>query len=126
MRRLSRGLEVYRYILQTSTEAQDEELVNGLDSAVLLQRILSHEGGQSIRASDLTQALDRIDKLQLKIGVSPIVLTYNRLDRKLFLADLSFLFYRRYSSYRWPWAEGEPDITNDLYVQEPLDWDSAE
>lgn len=123
MRRLPRGLEVYRYILQTSTEAKDGELMEGIDSAVLHQRVLEHEGADAIRASDLTQALERIDKLQSKIGVSPLVLTYNRSDRRLFLADRSFLFYRAYSSHKWPWANGEPVIENDLYVQEPLDLD---
>lgn len=123
MRRLAEGLEVYRYILQSATEASDEELVDGIDSALLLQRVLDHEGGESIRASDLTQALERIDKLQLKIGVNPLVLTYNKSERKLSLADRSFLFYRLHGTQRWPWSKGEPSIQNDLYVQEPLDLD---
>jgi hypothetical protein len=123
MRRLPSGLEVYKHILQTATEAPESELVQGIDSAVLLQRVLDHEGADAIRASDLTQALERIDRLQLKIGVNPLVLTYNRSDRRLFLADRSFLFYRLHSSQRWPWSDGEPEIVNDLYVQEPLDLD---
>jgi hypothetical protein len=123
MRRLAQGLEVYRYILQASTEATDEELIAGIDSAHLLQRVSDHQGGESIRASDLTQALERIDKLQLKIGVNPLVLTYNRSDRKLFLADRSFLFYRAHGNQQWPWSATAPRIQNDLYVQEPLDID---
>lgn len=126
LRRLPESLEVYRYILQTATEASDAELLEGMDSAVLLQRVLDHEGADSIRASDLTQALERIDRLQLKIRVNPLVLTYNRSDRRLFLADRSFLFYRRHSAQKWPWSEGEPDIVNDLYVMEPLDLDFDE
>lgn len=123
MRRLAEGLEVYRYILQTSTEAHDSELIDGIDSARLLQRVLDHKGGESIRASDLTQALERIDKLQLKIGVNPLVLTYNRSDRRLFLADRSFLFFRAHGNQQWPWSASAPEIKNDLYVQEPLDLD---
>jgi hypothetical protein len=123
MRRLAEGLEVYRYILQASTEASDDELIAGIDSAHLLQRVSDHQGGESIRASDLTQALERIDKLQLKIGVNPLVLTYNRSDRKLFLADRSFMFYRAHGNQQWPWSAAAPEIRNDLYVQEPLDLD---
>ncbi|MEF2977029.1 hypothetical protein [Subtercola sp. YIM 133946] len=123
MRRLPEGLEVYKHILQTATEATDDELIDGIDSAILLQRVLDHEGADAIRASDLTQALDRIDRLQMKIGVNPVVLTYNRSDRKLFLADRSFLFYRQHSSQTWPWSQGEPEIVNDLYIQEPLNFD---
>ena len=123
MRRLSSGLEVYRYILETVTEASDAELIAGIDSAELLSRMHSHEGAMSIRASDLTQALECIDKLQLKINVNPPVVTYNRSDRKLFLADRAFLFYRAHGANLWPWSPGEPEIVNDLYMQEPLDLD---
>lgn len=91
MRRLPEGLEVYKFLLQAATDATDEELTEGIDSAALLTAIADH-GGQLIRASDLTQALDRIDRLQVKIDVSPPVLTYGKASRKLFLADRAFLF----------------------------------
>lgn len=123
MRRLSSGLEVYRHLLEAVTEATDEELLAGIDSAVLLQRISSQEGGGGIRASDLTQALDRIDRLQVKIGVNPLVLTYNRSSRKLFLADNSFLFFRRHGKTTWPWSDRGISIRNDLAEQDPLDFD---
>lgn len=123
MRRLPEGLEVYRHLLQAATEASDDELLAGLDSAALLLRISQQDGGEAIRPSDLTQALERIDKLQVKIGVNPLVLTYSRPSRRLFLADRAFLFYRRHGSPVWPWSAGEPTILNDLYVSEPLDFD---
>lgn len=123
MRRLPEGLEVYRHLLQAATDASDQELLEGIDSAVLLQRILSHDDGDLIRASDLTQALDRIDRLQVKIAVNPPVLTYSKSSRKLSLADRAFLFFRRHGSPQWPWAEGEPDISNDLAANDPLDID---
>jgi hypothetical protein len=123
MRRLPEGLEVYRHLLQAATEAADDELIDGIDSAELHQRVLKHEGGEAIRLSDLTQALERVDRLQVKINVNPIVLTYNRSSRKLFLADRSFLFYRQYGGSKWPWSPGEPAIRNDLSISEPLDID---
>jgi hypothetical protein len=45
--------------------------------------------------------------LQVKISVQPLVLTYNRDRRRLFLADRSFLFYRQYGSPTWPWEKDE-------------------
>lgn len=119
MRRLPEGLEVYRFLLQAATDASDEELTEGIDSAALLAAIAEH-GGHLIRASDLTQALDRIDRLQVKIEVSPPVLTYGKASRKLFLADRAFLFFRRNGEPRWPWMSGEPEITNDLSAGNPL------
>jgi hypothetical protein len=94
MRRLPEGLEVYKYLLQAATDATDQELTEGIDSANLLSLISEH-GGKLKRLSDVTQALDRIDRLQVKIDVRPPVLTYSKASRKLFLADRAFLFYRR-------------------------------
>lgn len=119
MRRLPEGLEVYKFLLQAATDATDEELTEGIDSAALLARIAAHGGG-AIRLSDLTQALERIDRLQVKIEVRPPVLSYSRASRKLFLADRAFLFFRRNGNPHWPWMAGEPEITNDLSAGDPL------
>ena len=43
----------------------------GIDSRELLGRINADKPDPAIRQSDLTQALDRVDRLQAKIGVSP-------------------------------------------------------
>jgi hypothetical protein len=101
------------------TDASDDELIEGMDSAELLTRVQGYGSGQ-IRASDLTQALDRIDRLQVEINVTPPVLSYNRSSRKLTLADRAFLFFRRHGTPRWPWMPGEPEIVNDLAKAEPL------
>lgn len=119
MRRLPEGLEVYKFLLLAATDATDEELTEGIDSAALLARIGEHGGG-AIRLSDLTQALERIDRLQVKIDVRPPVLSYSKASRKLFLADRAFLFFRRNGNPRWPWMAGEPEITNDLSAGDPL------
>lgn len=123
MRRLPEGLEVYKHLLQAATEGTDQELLDGLDSALLLHRIVTELGAPGIRASDLTQALERIDRLQSKIAVHPPVLTYNKASRKLILADRSFLFYRRHATHPWPWSTGEPHFSNDLAIQDPLDFE---
>ncbi|WP_138158215.1 hypothetical protein [Mycolicibacterium neoaurum] len=125
MRRLPEGLEVYKYLLQAASDASDHDLSEGIDSAALLASIDEH-GGHAIRLSDLTQALDRIDRLQVKIEVRPSVLTYSKASRKLFLADRAFLFFRRNGEPRWPWMAGEPEITNDLSDGNPLVIDDFE
>jgi hypothetical protein len=107
MKRITEGLEVYKHILRAFTKSSSEELLDGLDSRELLRRIQEDEPEATIRQSDLTQALDRVDRLQAKIGVQPLVLTYNRDRRRLFLADRSFLFYRKYGSPTWPWDKDD-------------------
>ena len=99
MKRISDGPEVYKHLLREFTAADTVELRAGIDSKELLGRITSHRG-EAIRQSDLTQALDRVDRLQVKIGIRPPVLAYNRRSRRLFLADRSFLFYRQHGTPR--------------------------
>jgi hypothetical protein len=107
MKRMTEGLEVYKHMLRAFTKGSSEELLDGIDSRELLNRIQEDAPEATIRQSDLTQALDRVDRLQAKIGVAPIVLSYNRDRRRLFLADRSFLFYRQYGSPTWPWDKDE-------------------
>jgi len=107
MKRMTEGLEVYKHMLRAFTKSANEDLLAGIDSRELLRRIEEDGPKATIRQSDLTQALDRVDRLQAKIGVAPIVLTYNRDRRRLFLADRSFLFYRKYGSPTWPWDKDD-------------------
>jgi hypothetical protein len=104
---MTEGLEVYKHMLRAFTRSDSEELLNGIDSRELLKRIENADADANIRQSDLTQALDRVDRLQVKIGVRPLVLTYNRDRRRLFLADRSFLFYRQYGRPTWPWEKDD-------------------
>lgn len=114
-------LEVYRHLLRAATEATDRELLEGIDSAVLLQRINEKRNQKPLRSADLTQALDRIEKLQVRIQVNPLVLIYSKSARKLKLADNAFLFFRRHGDPTWPWQDAAPDFANDLALIDPLD-----
>jgi hypothetical protein len=117
MRRMPEGLVVYLHLLRAITASDDDSLVGqGIDSRALLSSI-NNEG---IRLSDLTQALERIERLQVKIEISPPVLTYHRAGKRVQLVDRSFLFYRKYGAQSWPWDE-EDEIQNDLAGATPLD-----
>lgn len=119
MRRMPEGLVVYLHLLRAFTETDDSVLLDrGVDSSDLL-RAIQGEGTQ-LRGSDLTQALERIDQLQVKIEVSPPVLTYHRPGKRVQLVDRSFLFFRKYGEHSWPWSD-EEQITNDLADANPLD-----
>ncbi|MGO3360941.1 MAG: hypothetical protein ACTIL2_00715 [Corynebacterium sp.] len=119
MRRLPEGLVVYLHLLRAFTSVEDSVLLSkGIDSKALLDQI--NEINQTIRPSDLTQSLDRIDKLQEKIKISPPVLTYHRPGRLVQLVDRSFLFYRKYSTQMWPWDREDEPIENDLADSDPL------
>jgi hypothetical protein len=123
MKRMTEGLEVYKHMLRAFTKSKSEELLDGIDSRELLRRIQEDAPEATIRQSDLTQALDRVDRLQSKIGVAPLVLSYNRDRRRLFLADRSFLFYRQYGSPTWPW---DKDDTLDAALRTAEDIDQLD
>lgn len=107
MKRMTEGLEVYKHMLRAFTAGKADDLLDGIDSRDLLTRIQDTNPNATIRQSDLTQALDRVDRLQAKIEIRPQVLTYNRDRRRLFLADRSFLFYRKYGTPTWPWERDD-------------------
>ncbi len=118
MRRMPEGLVVYLHLLRAFTEADDAVLTGkGMDARDLLHAIQVE--GTSLRGSDLTQALERIDQLQVKIEVSPPVLSYHRPGKRVQLVDRSFLFFRKYGEHSWPWQEDD-EITNDLADSDPL------
>jgi hypothetical protein len=87
-----------------SIEASDEELRDGLPKDTLLKRINEYE--PNVRMSDLSAALNRIDALQDKRDISPLVLTFS--GQKISLVDRELLFYRRYGQPVWPWNDEEP------------------
>lgn len=117
MRRMPEGLVVYLHLLKAVTNSSDESLLGeGVESSALLATLQS----DGIRQSDLSQALERVDRLQVKIDISPPVLTYHRTGKRVQIVDRSFLFYRKYGSQAWPWDEAE-SIDNDLAENIPLD-----
>jgi hypothetical protein len=100
-------LKVYRNIARCAVEASDEELRNGLHYNVVYDRV--SQFNPRIRRSDLTAALQRLNRLQEDRQVSPLVLSYNDKTREMQLVDRELLFYRKYGSPTWPWSEEEDE-----------------
>ncbi|MBI4093257.1 MAG: hypothetical protein HY420_05020 [Candidatus Kerfeldbacteria bacterium] len=91
-------LQLYTRIYNELVDASELELINGISYHSLLERIRSKAGsGVTIRQSDLTSALDRVERLQAKKRVTPLLVSYSKNVRKLFLNDREFMFYRKYS-----------------------------
>ncbi|GAA1854982.1 hypothetical protein [Asanoa iriomotensis] len=120
MRRLTEGLEVYRHLLQELTLSSDADLLDGISAKDLHDRITAI-GESKITRTSLLRALARIDRLQAKMEIKPIVLTYNSHSQRVFVVDRSFLFFRKYGDPRWPWSGQDFDASNDLAQTDPLD-----
>lgn len=97
-------LKVYKHVLRVVSVAEDKELKAGIPRDELLRRVKQYE--PRIRLSDLSAALNKLNKLQVDRQVSPLVLSYNSITSapKLQLVDREFLFFRKYGHPSWPWA----------------------
>jgi hypothetical protein len=93
-------------IARCAIEASDQELRNGMHYNTVFDRV-SHMN-ERIRRSDLTAALQRLNRLQQDRKVSPLVLSYNDATKELQLVDRELLFYRKYGTPAWPWQQ-EPN-----------------
>jgi len=98
-------LKVYQNIARVSVEASDEELRDGLHYDTMYERV--RQLNDRVRRSDLTAALQRLNRLQQDRQVSPLVLSYNEKSRYVQLVDRELLFYRKYGSPVWPWMESD-------------------
>lgn len=77
--------------------------MEGINLATLCDR-MSSDGGPSVDPAEMQQALEQVPAMQAKIAISPPVMIYNQYSQRVFLADRSFLFCRRYGNPRWPWS----------------------
>ena len=91
------ALLLYARIYNALLEAADSELISGISYDDLFHRIQKDTGGEKVRTSDLTSALDKVERLQARKGVTPLLVSYSKDLRKLFLNDREFMFYRKYS-----------------------------
>ncbi len=101
----SSELKVYGRIVRVCIEASDFELCNGLHRDEILIRI--NQSQPQVRLSDLSAALNKLDKLQADRSISPLILSYNPDSRKIQLVDRELLFYRKYGKPNWLWEEAE-------------------
>lgn len=119
-------LKIYYLIFRLLTEASDYGLINGIPQSEILKKIQNYST-KSIRPGDLTQALDRIERLQATRDVTPLLITYIKSLRSISLTDREFLFYRKFGDIKWEWLEEDKipmiDVrpqTKDLTIKFPF------
>ncbi len=89
-------LHLYARIYNVLIDAEEAELIAGISRSDLLTRIQQNSPDE-IRQSDLTSALEKIERLQSSREITPLLVSYSKDQKKLFLNDREFLFYRKYS-----------------------------
>lgn len=112
-------LKVYQNIARVAIESSDDELRDGLHYDTLYDRV--HQLNDRVRRSDLTAALQRLNRLQQDRQVSPLVLSYNEKSRYVQLVDRELLFYRKYGKPIWPWMENNDQDMDSARPKEAID-----
>lgn len=97
-------LQAYKHILKAFLEFTDAEIASGVHRDTIFQK-LSTTSAPVERMSDLSAALNRINRLQVKRKISPLIISYNSNNKIIHLVDKELIFYRKYGTPVWPWQE---------------------
>ena len=85
-------LKMYQWIAYVVINASSEELRRGLRPNTIFQRIRnSHPSADSLQQNNVTQALERVAKVQHKHGLQPFVFDYS--NDELIVVDINFIVY---------------------------------
>jgi hypothetical protein len=86
-------LQMYRWLLLPVLIATTDELEAGLTYGHITRAINANHTTGTVNAGNITQALKSVASLQVKQGITPIILDYDQTDRKLKVVDRGFLIW---------------------------------
>ncbi|MBK6983890.1 MAG: hypothetical protein IPH32_03595 [Bacteroidetes bacterium] len=81
-------LEMYKWILYAILQCEESELDKGLRRSDINEIIVQkHPRGSDLNPGNLTQALTSIASLQVRSGITPIIIDYDSSARKINIVD---------------------------------------
>lgn len=87
-------LEMYKWILYAILMAEESELDKGLRRSELNDAITQkHPRGSDLNPGNLTQALTSIASLQVRSGITPIIIDYDSTSKKINIVDKGFIIW---------------------------------
>ncbi|MCX9457655.1 hypothetical protein IG604_18175 [Vibrio cholerae] len=94
---------IYAYAMDAIVQADDRSLIDGftLDS---IFSIASSKQPRIIK-SNLRTVLQKLEELQVDADGRGLVIAFNDANDEVTVIDRRFLFYRKYVTIKWPWAE---------------------
>lgn len=91
--------EMYRWLLVPVLMATATELEAGLSYNRINQALTEyHPQGQGLNPGNVTQALQAVASLQVRLDIKPIILDYDQTNRRLNVVDRGFLIWRQHQS----------------------------
>lgn len=87
-------LEMYKWILFAIIKAEESDLNSGLRRSELNEVIIQkHPRGSDLNPGNLTQALTSIASLQVRSGITPIIIDYDSTSKKINIVDKGFIIW---------------------------------
>lgn len=87
-------LEMYKWILYTIIVSEEDELESGLRRSTINELITKkHPRGGDLNPGNLTQALTSIASLQVRSGITPIIIDYDSTTKKINVVDKGFIIW---------------------------------
>jgi len=84
-------MDMYRWLAYVVVQSGVDALRRGLRPNIIFQRIKEHHPAATLQQSNVTQALERVGKLQFKHKIQPLVFDYS--NNELRVVDASFLVF---------------------------------
>lgn len=101
IRRRKDSTQIYAYAMQTIVEAGDEELIAGLSVDTIFER--AHGKQPRIQKGNLRTVLSKFREIQIDDRGKGLVMTFDEPTQSMIIVDRGLLFYRKYSTAKWPW-----------------------
>ncbi|MEA5461048.1 hypothetical protein VB796_18445 [Arcicella sp. LKC2W] len=87
-------LEMYKWILFAILNAEESDLDKGLRRSEINDVIRpNHPRGSDLNPGNLTQALTSIASLQVRSGITPIIVDYDSTTKKINIVDKGFIIW---------------------------------
>lgn len=100
-------LQMYKWILYTILISDETDLENGLRRSAVNDLIIQkHPKGTDLNPGNLTQALTSIASLQVRSGITPIIIDYDSTIKKINIVDKGFII--------WLHNQNQMDILKDF------------
>ena len=124
-RRLSANIRIRKdstginaHLMAVILEASNESLIRGLSIDEMYQ--ISNARQSRIQKGNLRTVLENFERRQVDQDGKGLVFSYNEHSGYLTIVDKQLLFYRRFSTLKWPWEEmiKEAEETGTGYERE--------
>ena len=94
---------IYAHAMAVIVESDDSKLLNGLELDEIFQK--AHNRQSRIQKGNLRVILQKLEELQVDEDGRGLVIAYDESNDEITAVDRQLLFYRKYSTVKWPWED---------------------